>query len=132
MSDLSYTSSLIYVHGSLPSSGSRVQVAPSDGGSANISGVALPSRFRFLGVSAFWDEGGLTTAANESSISFHNGDISTSFLSLNFGSRHYELFKGGLTYVLKDCSYLITDSLFFSLVYTDVSTKAPEITVYYQ
>ena len=131
MPDLSYTSSLIYTHGSMPSSGSRVQVAPSDGGSANISGVALPSRFRFLGVSVFWD-GGSDTEKEETAISFHNGDISTSFLSLNFGSRIFEFVEGGFTYVLKDCSYLVTDGLYFSVVYDVTEVGIPTITVYYQ
>lgn len=129
MENLSYTSSLIYEHTATVASGTRYKIT-GDGGT-NVSGLALPSRFKFLGISVFWDAG-TNTETNETTVRLHNGNVSDVFMTLSFENRELTNFECGYSYLLKDCSYLIENDLYFSASYTSASPSNPQFTVYYQ
>tara|TARA_R110002074_G_scaffold246868_1_gene418914 strand:+ start:910 stop:1299 length:390 start_codon:yes stop_codon:yes gene_type:complete len=129
MENLSYTSSLIYEHTDPVVSDTRYKIT-GDGGE-NVSGLALPSRFKFLGISVFWDAGG-STLTNATTVRLHNGNVSDVFMTLSFENREVASFECGYSYLLKDCSYLIENDLYFSASYTSASPSYPQFTVYYQ
>tara|TARA_R110000851_G_scaffold239663_1_gene392333 strand:- start:161 stop:553 length:393 start_codon:yes stop_codon:yes gene_type:complete len=130
MENLSYTSSLIYEHTDTVDPDTNYKIT-GDGGT-NVSGLALPSRFKFLGISIFWNPG-TNTLNNSTAVQLHNGNVSDVFMVLSFENNNIDSFECGYSYILKDCSYLIENDLYFSALYTSVGTvNYPQFTVYYQ